>query len=276
MWKGWTWTSSIGCEAGTYRSFVKEAVSVDENVCVYQCRGRASVFRTGHCVGFVVDLQGGSVEGRDMTHTHFSDTHTLSHSWLYVKNAGTAHPLFIQIPDGLVVNLFKVSTMYIYIPKYPMYARWSNSHDPSWKFCKGEEWNQQSAGASCSAPCYRLSPGDWAVWYPNNWRTISGASFWKWKPRLLLSYTPPPIFNKAHSDSVSPDSLGSKRNPSRFKRTTHRGFQPDVPSSPSLVVWVFPGLSENLPHHLIWLTPRWWSVDSCAPFCAFCVQDIRP
>lgn len=198
------------------------------------------------------------------------------HSWLYVKNAGTAHPLFIQIPDGLVVNLFKVSTMYIYIPKYPMYARWSNSHDPSWKFCKGEEWNQQSAGASCSAPCYRLSPGDWAVWYPNNWRTISGPSFWKWKPPLLLSYTPPPIFNKAHSDFVSPDSLGSKRNPSRFKRTTHRGFQPDVPSSPSLVVWVFPGLSENLPHHLIWLTPRWWSVDSCAPFCAFCVQDIRP
>lgn len=58
---------------------MKEAVSVDENVCVYQCRGRASVFRTGHCVGFVVDLQGGSVEGRDMTHTHFSDTHTLSH-----------------------------------------------------------------------------------------------------------------------------------------------------------------------------------------------------
>lgn len=160
------------------------------------------------------------------------------HAWLYVKNAGTALPLLIQIPDGLVVNLFKVSKMYIYIPKCPMYTRWSNSHDPSWKLCKGEEWNQQSAGASVSAPCYRLSPGDWAVWYPNNWRTISGPSFWKWKPPPL-SYTPPPIFNKAHSDSVSPDSLGSKRNPSRFKDPTRRGFQPDVPSSPSLVVWVF-------------------------------------
>lgn len=59
------------------------AVGVDEIVCVYQCRGRASVFRTGHCVGFVVDLQGGQCRG-DMTHTHFSDTlrfsHTLSHS----------------------------------------------------------------------------------------------------------------------------------------------------------------------------------------------------
>lgn len=76
------------------------------------------------------------------------------------------------------------------------------------------------------------------MWYPNNWRTISGPSFWKWKPPPL-SYTPPPIFNKAHSDSMSPDSLGSKRNPSRFKDPTHRGFQPDVPSSPSLVVWVF-------------------------------------
>lgn len=36
-----------------------EGVGVEEVVCVYQSRGRASVFRTGHCVGFVVvDLQG--------------------------------------------------------------------------------------------------------------------------------------------------------------------------------------------------------------------------
>lgn len=35
-----------------------------EVVWLYQCRGGASVFRTGgHYVGFVVDLQGGSVEG---------------------------------------------------------------------------------------------------------------------------------------------------------------------------------------------------------------------
>lgn len=35
-----------------------KGAGVGEVVCVYQCRGRASVFRTGHCVGFVVDLQG--------------------------------------------------------------------------------------------------------------------------------------------------------------------------------------------------------------------------
>lgn len=35
------------------------AVGVGEVLCVYQRRGRASVFRTGHCVRFVVvDLQG--------------------------------------------------------------------------------------------------------------------------------------------------------------------------------------------------------------------------
>lgn len=43
---------------GSCRSFADEGASVGEVVCVYQCRGRASVFRTGHCVGFVVDLQG--------------------------------------------------------------------------------------------------------------------------------------------------------------------------------------------------------------------------
>ena len=37
---------------------MRERVGVDETECGYQCRGRASVFRTGHCVGFVVDLQG--------------------------------------------------------------------------------------------------------------------------------------------------------------------------------------------------------------------------
>lgn len=44
---------------------MNEGAGVGEVVCVYQCRGRgrASFFRTGHCVGFVVDLQGGSVEG---------------------------------------------------------------------------------------------------------------------------------------------------------------------------------------------------------------------
>lgn len=42
-------------------TFVDESVGVGE--CVYQCRGGASVFRTGHCVCFVVYLQGGSLEG---------------------------------------------------------------------------------------------------------------------------------------------------------------------------------------------------------------------
>lgn len=43
---------------GRCRGFVDEGAGVGEVVCVYQRRGRASVFRTGHCVGFVVDLQG--------------------------------------------------------------------------------------------------------------------------------------------------------------------------------------------------------------------------
>lgn len=43
----------------------EKGVDVDEtDECIYQCRGRASVFRTGHCVGFVVDLQG-VVRGHD-------------------------------------------------------------------------------------------------------------------------------------------------------------------------------------------------------------------
>lgn len=56
--------------SGTFRCFVKDGAGVDETECEYQCRGRASVFRTGHCVGFVVDLQG-QCRGH-MTHMHTS------------------------------------------------------------------------------------------------------------------------------------------------------------------------------------------------------------
>lgn len=48
----------MGYDVGRCRGFVVQGVGVGEAVCVYQCRGRACVFGTGHCVGFVVDLQG--------------------------------------------------------------------------------------------------------------------------------------------------------------------------------------------------------------------------
>jgi len=35
-----------------------EGAGVREVLCLYQCRDRASFFGAGHCVGFVVDLQG--------------------------------------------------------------------------------------------------------------------------------------------------------------------------------------------------------------------------
>lgn len=52
-----------------------------EAVWLYQCRGGASVFRTGgHYVGFVVDLQGrGNVEGEHDKHISHLCTRTLGY-----------------------------------------------------------------------------------------------------------------------------------------------------------------------------------------------------
>lgn len=39
----------------------------------------------------------------------------------------------------------------------------------------------------------------------------------------------------------------------------------NIPKSPTLLVWVFLGLSSSQPLHLIQLITRWWSADSSAP-----------
>lgn len=50
----------------------------------------------------------------------------------------------------------------------------------------------------------------------------------------------------------------------------------NIPNSPTLLVWVFLGLSSSQPLHLIQLTTRCWSADSSAPFFTRVYKVNRP